>query len=256
MEGIAYLAGLTGHVLIRAKLRKDAPPGEVPPPGRSLWEIAGAIVGALAGARLLALAENWRAVAAIPADAGLGLEKWLGGKTIVGGLIGGWIGVEIAKRLTGIRNRTGDLWVYPLLLAMAIGRVGCFLTGLSDDTCGSRTNMPWAVDFGDGPRHPAQLYDIAALAVMAVILAVYQHKGRLGFGTGKLFRAFMAMYGAWRFYVEFLKPTDKEYLGLSAIQIASAGLCVFAAWSWWRIGGEPEGGTEAISEPALLAGGG
>ena len=73
---------------------------------------------------------------------------------IVGGLLGGWAGVEIAKRVLRIRYSTGDLFVFPLVVGMSIGRVGCFLTGLDDHTCGTWTGLPWAVDFGDGPRHP------------------------------------------------------------------------------------------------------
>ena len=38
-----------------------------------------------------------------------------------------------------------------LVAGIAIGRIGCFLTGLSDQTCGSHTALPWGVDFGE-PR--------------------------------------------------------------------------------------------------------
>ena len=96
-------------------------------------------------------------------------------KTIVGGLLGGWAGVELAKRLMRIRHSTGDAFVFPLILGMAIGRVGCFLTGLSDNTCGLPTRLPWGIDFGDGlPRHPAQLYDIVFLGLLAIALAIYE----------------------------------------------------------------------------------
>src|SRR5690348_15765054 len=70
--------------------------------------IAAAAAGAALGARLLVLFE---------------------GKTIVGGLLGGLIGVEIAKKLIGVTRSTGDLFVLPLITAMGIGRIGCFLTG-------------------------------------------------------------------------------------------------------------------------------
>src|SRR5260370_21930725 len=97
---------------------------------------------------------------------------WLGGKTIVGGLLGGWAGVEIAKKCMGIAWSTGDLYVFPLIFGMAVGRVGCFLTRLEDHTCGSFTSPPWAVDFGDGPRPPAQLYYIAFLLTLGITLLV------------------------------------------------------------------------------------
>ena len=95
----------------------------------------------------------------------------VGGKTIVGALIGGLITVEIAKRYIGIQQSTGDLYAIPLALGIAIGRIGCFLTGLPDNTYGTATNLPWGIDFGDGiPRHPTQLYEILFLLLLIPFL--------------------------------------------------------------------------------------
>jgi prolipoprotein diacylglyceryltransferase len=95
----------------------------------------------------------------------------IGGKTIVGALAGGLISVELTKRYIGIRTSTGDLYAIPLALGIAIGRIGCFLTGLSDNTYGTSTNLPWAVNFGDGiPRHPTQLYEIIFLLALIPFL--------------------------------------------------------------------------------------
>jgi hypothetical protein len=75
------------------------------------------------------------------------------------------------KRYIGLRQSTGDLYAIPLALGIAIGRIGCFLTGLSDNTYGTPTNLPWAINFGDGiPRHPTQLYEIAFLLLLIPIL--------------------------------------------------------------------------------------
>ena len=57
-----------------------------------------------------------------------------GGKTIVGALMGGWITVEVMKRYIGFRTSTGDLYAIPLAIGIAPRRMGCFLTGLSDNT--------------------------------------------------------------------------------------------------------------------------
>lgn len=232
MEATAYLTGLAMHMGIKAHQRGLADAQRVE---RSLWQIAGAVVGALVGAKLLNWIENWHLLTGQSAALPPGLERWIGGKTIVGGLIGAWIGVEIAKRATGVRQHTGDLWVYPLVISIAIGRVGCFLTGLSDQTYGNHTSLPWAVDFGDGPRHPTQLYEIAALLLIGAGLLIYQRASHIGFATGRLFRWFMIAYCAWRFAVEFIKPTDKPFLGLSAIQIASALTCLFSLISLFRL---------------------
>ena len=40
--------------------------------------------------------------------------------------------------------------VWPIAVGLGLGRVGCFLAGLHDDTVGLPTVLPWGVDFGDG----------------------------------------------------------------------------------------------------------
>ncbi len=75
------------------------------------------------------------------------------------------------KRYIGLRTSTGDLYSIPLALGIAIGRIGCFLTGLSDNTYGIPTSLPWAINFGDGiPRHPTQLYEILFLLCLIPFL--------------------------------------------------------------------------------------
>ena len=44
-----------------------------------------------------------------------------GGKTIVGGLLGGTFAIEATKKILGITARTGDVYVTPLVFSMAIG---------------------------------------------------------------------------------------------------------------------------------------
>jgi phosphatidylglycerol:prolipoprotein diacylglycerol transferase len=79
--------------------------------------------------------------------------------------------VEIVKRSIGLRTSTGDLYAIPLAIGIAIGRIGCFLTGLSDNTYGNPTSLPWAINFGDGiPRHPTQLYEIVFLLALTPVL--------------------------------------------------------------------------------------
>jgi prolipoprotein diacylglyceryltransferase len=201
--------------------------------------ITGAALGAAAGSKLLAwLDEPSLTLAHLHDPAYL-----LGGKTIVGGLLGGLIGVEWAKRLVGETRSTGDLFVLPLCLGIAIGRVGCFLTGLADHTYGDLTSLPWGVDFGDGPRHPTQLYEIAWLGLVAVwALRRQEHPGNRPGGdphtaalrrqpgrSGDLFRGFMTLYLGFRLLVETIKPGPGEYLSLTGIQVACLlGLLYYA----------------------------
>ena len=196
------------------------------------WTIlAAAAVGALVGSRFLGIAEQFPTVlAAWHAHQLFALLIAPGGKTIVGGLLGGWIGVELVKGLTGIRSRTGDLFALPLCIGIAIGRIGCFLAGLADDTYGKPTSLPWGVNFGDGiPRHPTQLYELLFLAVLGYILWKWNAKPHT---NGVIFRAFMAAYLGWRLLIDFLKPQPLMH-GLNMIQWACvAGLIALAAGEW------------------------
>ena len=143
-----------------------------------------------------------------------------GGKTIVGGLLGGWLSVEIAKKFAGIRSRTGDLFAIPLCLGIAVGRVGCLLAGLQDDTYGKPTLLPWGVNFGDGiARHPTQAYEILFLAALAGALLYLKKRPR---ENGFLFRCFMGAYLSWRLLIDFLKP-EPLIAGMNVIQWACLG---------------------------------
>jgi prolipoprotein diacylglyceryltransferase len=220
-ELLAYAGAFQIYLLLR---RREKPEWAATiSPETHVWLIAGAILGALFGAKLLAVIESFPDYWHARADP----RVWLQGKTIVGGLLGGWIGVEIAKKMSGLRGSSGDAYTFPLIFGIAVGRIGCFLTGLPDHTYGDHTTVPWAVDFGDGPRHPTQLYEIAALILIAAVIAM---RSRRPHTRGELFRLFLLLYLLFRFAVEFIKPTFRPYLGLSAIQVASAiGVIVCAA---------------------------
>jgi phosphatidylglycerol:prolipoprotein diacylglycerol transferase len=190
--------------------------------------IAAAAVGALLGSRILGVLEelprpgfDWHMFFALSG----------GGKTIVGGLLGGWFAVELAKLLVGIRTRTGDLFAVPLCLGIAIGRIGCFFAGLVDDTYGKPTTLPWGVNFGDGiPRHPTQLYELIFLLLLAAFL---YHRSKSPHRNGSIFRMFMAAYLAWRLLIDFLKPQPLAH-GLNMIQWACIGGVIVLAVEMFR----------------------
>lgn len=182
---------------------------------QNLWLLVGMLVGAAIGAKVLAWMENPSYYWAIRDEPAF----WIGGKTIVGGILGGWAGVELAKAAQGIHQTTGDVFVYPLLAGIAIGRLGCFLSGLADGTHGLPSSLPWTVDFGDGiPRHPAQLYEAGfAFALAGVLLSLR----RVSWPAGARFRIAIGAYLLFRFFIEFIKPHPTIFLGLSTIQLAS-----------------------------------
>lgn len=190
---------------------------------RRLIVLAAAIVGAALGSKLLAVASDPPSTFTALFD----VQLLLAGKTIVGGLLGGLFAVELVKWWIGERTATGDLYAFPLIVGIAIGRVGCFLTGLADDTYGVATALPWGIDFGDGvARHPTQLYEIGFLALLAVALA---WRARRPYPRGDLFKLFMVGYLGWRLAVDFIKPAHVTLLGITPIQLAClAGLAWYA----------------------------
>ena len=165
----------------------------------------------------------------------------IGGKTIVGGLLGGVFAVEMMKRYIGFRESTGDLLAVPIAAGLSIGRIGCFLTGLTDNTYGTPTTLPWGVDFGDGVhRHPTQVYEIVfLLALIPILLAVQnairkpptnKQRAPTPFRPGDAFKMFMASYLVFRFLCDFIKPYPAVFLGLGTIQLA----CVFGFLYYFR----------------------
>lgn len=189
--------------------------------GPDRWlAIGAAIFGAAIGSRLLAALETpWLLSAGWTA---------FSGKTIVGALLGGLILVEAVKKMVGVTRSTGDLYALPLCVGMAVGRIGCFLAGLSDQTHGNPTSLPWGHDYGDGiPRHPAQIYEIVFLIVLAIFL--FQTRRRKWRAEeGDEFKLFLSAYLAFRLLIDFLKP-GFPLAGLTAIQWACVcGLIYYA----------------------------
>ncbi|TFI53067.1 diacylglyceryl transferase [Mastigocladus laminosus UU774] len=206
-ESIAYTVALR---LVLRNVRKDI----ITPPQRTSI-IVGGMLGALVGAKALVLLQHidlfWQ-------NSQLFLLLLLQGKTVVGALLGAVIGVEITKKIIGVKHSTGDVFVYPLILGTAIGRIGCFLTGLSDRTYGIATKLPWGVDFGDRIlRHPTQLYEIIFLIILIIFIRL---RSRYQYQEGDLFKFYLVCYLSFRFLIDFIKPDFHIFLGMSAIQIA------------------------------------
>jgi prolipoprotein diacylglyceryltransferase len=200
-------------IAIGAQLYRRRSPGGLMQPGRYAV-VVGCILGAAVGNKLVYWIEYphlW------PGLSG-GLALLLSGQSIVGGLLGGLLGVELAKKLIGSRTSTGDQFVLPLMAGMAVGRIGCFLAGLHDNTYGNPTTLPWGVDFGDGvARHPTQLYDIGFIVLWGGLLL--RTRARWAARAGLMFKLYLSGYLLWRLGVDAIKPVPYAYPGqLSGIQ--------------------------------------
>lgn len=152
-----------------------------------------------------------------------------GGKTIVGAMLGGVLGVKLVKiwlrrsRGDGERLSFGDGMVLPITVGLVIARTGCLLAGMDDDTYGIATTLPWGWDYGDGiARHPTQIYEIVGiLAVTGTIVSLWKRFTR----PGDRFKWFLLGFFALRFFIELVRIHPDPYMGMSIYQV----LCVIGA---------------------------
>ena len=217
-DALAYFLGF--WIFTREQQKGDS----LPLKNRQLV-ILGAIGGAYIGSTLLGALEHFSLFLRPPSPL-----YYLSSKTIVGGLLGGLLGVECIKLFIGEKRSSGDAFVFPLILGMCVGRIGCFLSGVSDMTAGLPSSLPWAIEQGDGvPRHPTSLYEILFLLLLGLLLTLL--KDALRPGSGMLFKYFLFSYCLFRLFIDFLKPREPVFLGLSFIQLAcSLGILNYLVW--------------------------
>lgn len=209
-ETLAFFVGFRYFLFLR-KRSGDTIAAE----NRVMITVAAAF-GALLGSRLLGILDH----PGILAENAGNFYFYFSAKTIVGGLLGGLVTTEIAKKLLKVEYSSGDLIAFPIMLAMMIGRIGCFLSGLEDATYGVASNLPWAVDLGDGiRRHPTALYEFAFLGLTWMGIWFLSTRRRLA--DGAKFKLFLASYLLFRLAIEIIKPVYIWPIGLSTIQIAA-----------------------------------
>lgn len=156
-------------------------------------------------------------------------SAWLAdGKTVTTGLIGAYVGVELAKLFMGVKVKTGDAFALPLALALSVGRWGCFFNGCCH---GTPTDMPWGIDFGDGlRRHPTQIYESLFHLTMAVALIALIRHGKL---KHQRLKFYLIGYGVYRFLTEFIRPEPVYAMGLTYYQWVAMVMIVALSGQWW-----------------------
>lgn len=201
----------------------------------------GALGGAFLGAKLAYLfaegARDWP----LP-------ERWsrlLAGKSVIGGLLGGYGGVEAMKRLVGWNRPTGDLFALIAPLGIALGRVGCWLQGCC---AGRAVSLRWLTvrDAGGGSHWPAaQVELVFQLAMFGLLLGL---RGNPRF-RDRLFFVYLAAYGGFRFLHEFMRDTPRLAGGLSGYQVLSLAAAGLGAAMFFRRGRESArtGGTASLT---------
>ncbi|TKK68598.1 diacylglyceryl transferase [Ilyomonas limi] len=216
-ESLGMFAGFRYFLYLR---KKEGDKIESP---NRIWIIIGAIFGAVIGSRFIGGLENVHDLL----NAGNTWLYFYTNKTIVGGLLGGLFGVELMKKIIGEPTSSGDLFTYPLILAIIIGRIGCFSMGVYEETYGLPTHVFWAMNLGDGLlRHPVSLYEIVFLLLLW--LALIKINNTYPLQNGALFKLFMMAYLLFRLMLDFIKPHYTLIFGLSTIQLTCiAGLIYY-----------------------------
>lgn len=183
--------------------------------------LIGATAGALIGSKLIGNLENPYTL-----FESFSFKRFWTNNTIVGGLAFGLIGVEWAKKIVGHKESTGDLIVYPLILAIIIGRIGCFLTGIYEETYGIPTDSIFGMHLGDQYlRHPVALYEIAFL--ISLWTALKQVQKMKIFESGFIFQLFMLSYFSFRLMLDFIKPKVEIIGYLGTIQIVCMVMIIY-----------------------------
>jgi phosphatidylglycerol---prolipoprotein diacylglyceryl transferase len=208
IEPIAFFVGFRYFLFLKTKK------GDVINSENRTWIIIAVIFGALLGSRLVGGLED-------PSQLGKSdniLLHFYLNKTVLGGFLGGLFGVELAKKIVKETNASGDLFVYPIILALIIGRIGCFSMGVFEETYGSVTSFITGMNLGDGfTRHPVVLYEIFFLILLWIVIYLVDLKFSLA--NGSLFKIFIIAYLFFRFFLDFIKPHYTFSFGLSTIQL-------------------------------------
>lgn len=143
------------------------------------------------------------------------LAIWQGGMSFHGGFLGVLAAMWWFSRKSGQRWLRVMDFVAPLVpLGLAAGRLGNFINA---ELWGRVTDASWGMLFRNGgslPRHPSQLYEMAAEGILLfVLLWVYSSKPR---PVGAVSGLFLVGYGVARFACEFTREPD-DFLGLLAL---------------------------------------
>jgi phosphatidylglycerol:prolipoprotein diacylglycerol transferase len=218
---IYFLFSASGAVLGMLSTR-FVPPDDALPPDVARTVRLAAIVGAVFGAHLLewpAEVFHWA-----PPDVPRG---GFGARTVLGGILGGWLAVELAKWRLGFHGATGDRFALPLALALGVGRLGCVVAGCCPGVL-IAADSPWArvsLLFGHGARFPAALLEAYFHAACAGLVLMLASGNRL---RGARLATTLTLYAVARFALEFAREVPRPFIGLSYYQVLCLVLLVVA----------------------------
>ena len=179
-----------------------------------------ALVGIPSGiviSRLIHVIDLWSYYSQNPGEiiGGSGLTAW-------GAVLGAALGIWVYSRFSKLQfSHFADVAAPGIILAQAIGRVGCTINGCC---YGIVTSLPWGVVYTHPDSyaplgvaiHPTQPYElIYNLLVFGVLLIL---RGRFK-PDGSIFLIYLSLYSLWRIGIDFLREGTPFLFGLHQAQI-------------------------------------
>ena len=189
--------------------------------------LTAALVGIPSGivvSRLLHVIDRWDYYSQYPSQI-IGAS----GLTIYGAVLGAALGIWIYSKVSHFQfGYFADLVAPGIVIAQAIGRVGCTINGCC---YGIPTSLPWGVVYTNPNSfaplgiaiHPTQVYEIIYLLIIFVVLLPLRGKFK---PDGSLFLVYLSLYSVWRVGIGFLREGTQFLLGLHQAQVV--GLAVLA----------------------------
>ena len=210
----------------------------------AMWGVIGAIVGA----RLFHVIDQWDFYARDPISI---LKVNEGGLAIYGTIVGGPLAGAIYAWRRGLNvPRLADVAAPPLILGMAIGRIGDIING--EHHGAHAAGFPLAVVYTNPntlgelgvPVHLAVGYELVMDLVIFGLLVwlarglVRGQSGRWQFSwqpryprDGMLFWIYTGLYSLGRFFIQFYRVDTPFALGLSQAQLLSILTAMVAVWA-------------------------
>jgi len=182
--------------------------------------LSAAVVGIPSGviiSRLLHVIDNWSFFMQNP-----GMIIGFEGLTIWGAILGAALGIWIFSRFSHFNfGYLADLLVPALIIAQAIGRMGCPVNGCC---YGNPTTLPWGITYTNpesyGPLgiavQPTQVYEI--LFLLALLGPALKLRGKFQ-PDGVLFLMYLGAYSVWRIGVDFIREGTPFLFGLHQAQV-------------------------------------
>ena len=256
---LAYIAGIVLGWVLAVRLlkrptlwRNDSPP-MTPAQLEDLmtWIILGIILGGRLGFVLFYQPGYYLA------NPGEILMIWQGGMSFHGGLLGGILAAWIWSARNNVeRLPMADMMALGTWPGLLFGRLANFVNA---ELWGRPTDLPWAVAFPGTAaqdcgqpagelcgRHPSQLYEAGLEGVLLGALLLWLALARGWLKTpGRIAAMFFAGYGAARFFVEFFRQPDEQFVspgnplglawhvggwGLTMGQLLSLPMIVVGLW--------------------------